>query len=1202
MASDSSDILGQQTMPILKGDRTSTSPFSVFRSLVILVVLVVIYVVGNRLRRSILLWREESYKLATRRRHGIPDSDLRPFNVAYSEAMTRARDEEKRRHAASSQFRPQPTLRQRDGRSEDNSQTSQRFIRSETTSRSTAVPLPGSYYTPTPDTRPQPTAGRSNPNLASNNALHRPAAAHSTINGISKPLYRQPAYTQVLVSRSEHDLRKRSLDENEDEHEMKKTRVDEEELVDSDSKPFRQNRGSKRGVQEEDEEEEYSDEFLGSKKARGKRARKLSLNNRLYSTDQDMDIDDEEADEVSELRPSLRGKKRDRAEAGSTFGGDDEESEPEVDTSKARRRHRKRRTVAKRKSEVTYARGKKREREGELDNSDLASEDDSAPEKSSSRKRRGRRSSHKDDEDRLSRSDISMDDSTVSTRSKIRNIGDEWESNGVKYKIGPNGQRLRQALVKKARHKFVMPKDSQHPDRDANLQVCIECWLTEEEYRDAKAQHLLAWQDSPKKAEETEKLTVDVSQEKVRPPQGTSGKSLLWSTSTSTTPTLSPSSYSPAALLPTSPFLNSQVPTVRRISTTSRTISLSSSYNASPKLTDSTNGPLHPNHKVFSKWEKQELEAQAMMKIRELNRKKEQEKKEEKEKAEKQEQELRAKLEERSKVPAVPSISIVPPEPPKPAANPSAAASGDSSIPKLFAPPPASTGSTTSTAQGTTASSNIFGKPPQPPAASSTPSQPTGLSLPTAASATATTTNGSTAQAPKPAFSFPAPVTSSTPAQDTTSKPTSSFSFAPASSAPKVSSAPASEPQKSMFSFPTSAPAQTDATAASKTAFSFPTSTPTGTNSSIPQKDGPGSIFSRIAPAQPANTDAKSTASTAAPTPPPLFSFAKTTPAAPPSIFSSAPSVAGGSSTPAADKPSDDKKPLFSFPSSTSTPSNPFGSSAKTSSSTTPATTFSFTGSAFGGTQTPNTTNKDGEKPATSTTSSTPASVFGSNTGAFGSGNPPATSVFGNSTQANGEKPAAPTSAFGSTAFGSTGSAFGSTAPTFGASNGTTGSVFGNASTVKSTDAPKLTTPSTFPSATTGSSVFGSASNIFGAKPSSATSASDSSNPFGNAGASSSKPAETPKPIFSFNANALAPATNGTSTTTPGSQPAFSFAPSAASTTPAPSTGGFSFKFAPSTTPAASPFGAAGASGFGQPSTGTTNGTTTFSFGAQKQA
>lgn len=43
---------------------------------------------------------------ATRRRHGIPDNDLRPFNVAYSAAMTRAREEESRNRVKSN-----PSLR-----------------------------------------------------------------------------------------------------------------------------------------------------------------------------------------------------------------------------------------------------------------------------------------------------------------------------------------------------------------------------------------------------------------------------------------------------------------------------------------------------------------------------------------------------------------------------------------------------------------------------------------------------------------------------------------------------------------------------------------------------------------------------------------------------------------------------------------------------------------------------------------------------------------------------------------------------------------------------------------------------------------------------------------------------------------------------------------------------------------------------------
>jgi hypothetical protein len=42
-----------------------------------------------------------SHYRATRRRHGIPDEDLRPFNVAYTDAVMRAREEELRKQAKS---------------------------------------------------------------------------------------------------------------------------------------------------------------------------------------------------------------------------------------------------------------------------------------------------------------------------------------------------------------------------------------------------------------------------------------------------------------------------------------------------------------------------------------------------------------------------------------------------------------------------------------------------------------------------------------------------------------------------------------------------------------------------------------------------------------------------------------------------------------------------------------------------------------------------------------------------------------------------------------------------------------------------------------------------------------------------------------------------------------------------------------------
>jgi len=240
-----------------------------------------------------------------------------------------------------------------------------------------------------------------------------------------------------------------------EEHEAKKSKVEGHELIDGDEdaefEDFAPKRGSKRSMHEEEDVEEVAD----NKKSRGKRARKVS-HEKKRQVDHSMDVDDdEEADEITELKSTNRGKKRDRAEAGSTFGGDDDESASEIEDGdfKARRRRRKRRTVAKRKSEATYLRGKKRDRDGEQNVSDNESAE-SSPDAKTSRKKRGRRTSHL--EQHTSKSDISMDESTTSSKGKVRKIGDEWESNGIKYKIGPNYQRLRQALVRKARQKFVM--------------------------------------------------------------------------------------------------------------------------------------------------------------------------------------------------------------------------------------------------------------------------------------------------------------------------------------------------------------------------------------------------------------------------------------------------------------------------------------------------------------------------------------------------------------------------------------------------------------------------------------------------------------------------------------------------------------------------------------------------------------------------
>lgn len=269
---------------------------------------------------------------------------------------------------------------------------------------------------------------------------------------LSKKGIRQSINATAQVGTYVNEVRKRSWHTDQDEdHEAKKTRVEGEELIDGDEDAEFDESAFKRGVLEEDQD---SDAPTETRKSSGKRSRKVSAEK--APADQKMDVDDEEMDNVTELKPISRGKKRGRAEAGSTFGNDDEDSavEPEADGDpKLRRRRRKRRTVAKRKSEASYIRGKKREREGDEDLTDDNSEE--SPKLSSSQRKRGKRSSNVHYEFERQKSDVSMDESVTSSR-KVREIGEEWESNGISYKIGPNGQKLRQALVKKARQRFIM--------------------------------------------------------------------------------------------------------------------------------------------------------------------------------------------------------------------------------------------------------------------------------------------------------------------------------------------------------------------------------------------------------------------------------------------------------------------------------------------------------------------------------------------------------------------------------------------------------------------------------------------------------------------------------------------------------------------------------------------------------------------------
>lgn len=185
-------------------------------------------------------------------------------------------------------------------------------------------------------------------------------------------------------------------------------------------------RGSKR--------HHVSSEDYRSTVDRKKPRRHLEKSNSLM----DLDEENEDRDQLMDLDMVARGRKRDRAEAGSTFGID--EDSPYAQGRKVRRR--------KRKSGIDGhgpdLRGVKRSLDVE---STLDSDGDNSPTKIS-RKRGKRRESTPD-----RYIDLSVE---IEPACGDRQIGEEWHANGQLWRVGPKGQRQRQVLVKKRRSRYSM--------------------------------------------------------------------------------------------------------------------------------------------------------------------------------------------------------------------------------------------------------------------------------------------------------------------------------------------------------------------------------------------------------------------------------------------------------------------------------------------------------------------------------------------------------------------------------------------------------------------------------------------------------------------------------------------------------------------------------------------------------------------------
>ncbi|KAF4575263.1 hypothetical protein EYR36_006621 [Pleurotus pulmonarius] len=1283
---ETSDILGGKikSPPPPKTGLWNTMSFTA-KSTLTLVLILIAYVAFANVWRQVMRWREKSYRLSLRRKHGIPDNDHRPFNVAYA-AVLRAKRENSNKNVAPAGRTPvatqggQAVSDQRQGTQQTN----------------------GNVYTPLETTALAAGSIRQRqgaPLRHAESSWSTPGLPGRYVSeGISSALGNGPRLR--TVSSNSNTLSNAggvSVGQADFERSPSKRRfdpdgpnglafVDERGEGEATDGQGTTTRGSKRGL---DDAEGYDDAYYyyddgdeaagPSKRKRDKRARKVSLeknpNGQLVvvsgNVSEDMEVDDEEGegdDIVTDLRDVVRGKKRDRAEAGSTFGGDDDDDsmpeEDEANLSTKERRRRKRRTVNKRKSDAGIPiRGRKRDRgDSDSDHSEIESSEESDGivdhgKGKRKHKKRGKRGSHVHEAGTPryngyehgsgSGSDVSMDGSRVSSQPgcKGRKIGEEWESSGVRYKVGPSGERLRMVLMKQARNKFVMPADSQHPDRDANMEIWVGEWLTDEEYKAAKLQQLtdsLSTSSTEPETPQPEDTTVSSRASVPAPP--VTGKNLLWEAPMTPSQRRYSSQYREFnnGSLPKDPFrqsvatniglrvnpfqhqapvssskrLSSPNPRSLLTSTALQTPTPGSPLSASSmtsSLADSTNilgsgaglsmsmlGHRGSPRRGFSKWEKQDREAEAMRKVREAKRAKEKER-EEKEKREK----------EASAPVATPLILPTPAPAPAPAPAPTTATP---TLPTFAFSKPAEEKDKPSLAPPT-APAAAAAKPPSslgfgpPPVASNANDASKAAAAPLKPQEKPSNPFGAPSSSSTPNFSFgkPAePTTTSTlsnpPAQPTSGFPTSFSKPAPAASAAPTDAtsnkpaAAASAPLKFAFG-PTSGGASTTPAATTPASGSFawgaPPAQPSGAQpssasdaSSQPKPTAPPSEplkFSFPKPGQSNNIFGQNASNPSMPT--------NSNPTAPKTnnAFSFGPNPSSSTAAPASSN--DTSKPAAPSPAA-------FGFGAKAA-STTPAATpsetpkFSF---GFGNKSEPA---KSDTKPAQTSTfagfgtnnpSTTPApapaatpSPFGGNV--FGGSSTPAAStnnVFGaGSAPSNVSQPSeAPKSAFG---FGNNSgkpSAFGSTTPAsspfggFGGANGA--NVFGSSNGAQPKQAP----------------------SPFGA-PSSTPSAPSSTFGFGqNTSTPSSTPADPPKAASTFSFGTP-------STTTPASTPATG------------GSGGFSFNFGGNKTAASpSPFGStpsaappsvfgntnkpASVFGFGAPSTtpSATPASGGFSFGA----
>ncbi|KAF8681084.1 hypothetical protein RHS04_03558 [Rhizoctonia solani] len=1030
--------------------------------------------------------REKAFNLELRRRHGIPDSDTRPFNVAYQAASIAARE------SVLNSLPAEPETLQKQSSLHNVSLSNANIKEGFRPLARSRPPIPqfagqssarvpsGSFnfgYTAPLQATSSFDSSRAYsqlPNAPSASGSWGPRYAAENFRATSVPTVPTVSTRSAFaVAAASGSLRASNT--------FTATNASDRRPWQSSSRPatvskstgnVHQNRSRKRLYLTADEEAEEQDTVPNDKRSRtaGWGADAMIDGDNEPTWAQSYPIDPQP---VAESRATQTGKTKGKRPA------DDGEGDLRAD---GKRRQTKSSKHRSKQSDVQEKRGTKRERK-EVDTASVLN--DVMPVH-----KRGRAGDV--DLSIVKEEEIDEDDPTVSRDPLCggRQIGQKWKSNGQEYMVGPNGDRLRLVTVKESRKKYFMPADSKHADNFHMVDVFVEKWLTEEQYVRAKADGLLAWQESdnlpsPVKQESPEKVLEkgkenQENEEEERPRITSVTLRARTANSVWNTPGQSPLTANDPHTNPFTAPAAPQSPGPRRVKYTIGTVP-ATALNAS---------------RMMSTWEKQEREAQALKMLRERKA---------------AEAAAKAPPKPAPALAAVPSITFTPvsapaPATPAPAAPaikvtaptpgssvsgpPTQAPSADGKLsPFGFTPAPKPAAPTT-----TAPASNIFsfGAPkkeePAKPLFSATPAPtapetksvaPSLFSAPVAPTISANTSAPAPSPFGAPASTAPAPIPAAPVPAPAPATSTPSLFGAPAPAAP----AAAPKPSPFAFAAPSSVPkpaapvATNTTTNVSASPFGVPS---TGFSSTTAASASAPSPFATIAKA-PASTETK-----------PSFSFSSTNNAAP-AVPTPAPSTNVFGAQPTA-KPASTG---FSFntgnAASAAKPAGTFSFGA-TPANTTPALT------GFGNTATG----------PSATSSGFGAGGFGTNgsTAATGNTNGAASSspfAFGAPKPA---VPAATTSGFGAPATTSGFGAPAASASGFG-TNGTSGT---NGGFSFGAPAPKPT-------------VSIPATNMFGAPPAATPSTTSAPFSFGAAAnaAVAPSPATPSKPLFNVGAPSASP-------------------------------------------------------------------------------